>query len=942
MVVLCCAVCAQQRVPAQATQRLAWTTEEGLPQNSVHAVLQTRDGYLWVATEGGVARFNGVQFERIGTESERAFASNDACCLTETRDGALWIGTSDGLVRWSTGKFKRFDVGAVLATVAEPAGALLALTGRGLERLERGRSVAVALPDGAEATALGVQADGMPLIAAGAMLWRLGLNGFEAMGRLPAAPAEVLGDALGRVWLRTTAAVWMVQGGAQRQWRVGMELPGSRLLALERVGGGVLASTNRGVYRLQAEDAAVQALPQLEGTAILSATLDREGDTWFGTDTAGLVELRERPVGTLAALSADTVTSVVQGSDSALWVGTRDNGLKVLRAGEVTTPAGGLALQTILALAPDVAGGAWVGTPDGLYRFGAGQLRHVTSVNGLPEDFVRSLLADGNRSVWVGTRHGAAHWDGERVDRLITTADGLPSDVVGTMLRTRDGTLWFGTLHGLARMRGSSLQTVPLVGAAADDGVTALAEAPTGMLLVGTRTGALLLVGESGVRAVRLSGLRGEIDALLPDGLGNVWIRMAAGVARVEIQQLLRCGAVCAAPLRVYSTADGMPSVDATFDGHPSAWRAADGTLWFATRRGIARIDAAHLAVDRVPPPVVLERMQVDDLRLGAGASIPGLLRLGPGHRRFVFEYAGLSLRAPLQVQYRFKLEGFDRDWVEAGSRRSAEYTSLPAGAYRFLVEARTSDGVRSAAPAEMRLYIASPVYRRSWFYVCVALALAGVAYGIYRLRLRRVQREFAAVLSERNRIAREIHDTLAQDFVAVSLQLEVTSQLLKVNATEAAREQIDSTRLLVRDGIRDARESIWALRAGQTADGLPARLQALAEGKPAAVVQVAGAYRALASSVEKEMSRIAKEAVGNARNHAGATTIAVDLVYLEDAVLLTVRDDGAGFNVEQGRARVGHFGLRGMVERASAMGATLTVQSAPGDGTTVSFRLQG
>ena len=291
---------------------------------------------------------------------------------------------------------------------------------------------------------------------------------------------------------------------------------------------------------------------------------------------------------------------------------------------------------------------------------------------------------------------------------------------------------------------------------------------------------------------------------------------------------------------------------------------------------------------------------------------------------------------------YRFRLEGFDRDWTDAGNARSAEYTNLPAGDYRFVVEARNADGVSSAAPAMLVLHIDAPVYRRPWFYLLLAALLAATVYGVYRLRLRRVRGQFDAVLQERNRIAREIHDTLAQDFVAVSLQLEVTSQLLRGNATAAAQEQIDSTRLLVRDGIRDARESIWALRAGQTAAGLPARLQAIAGtgAEPPVTVTVTGAYRALAPSLEKEVLRIAKEAIGNARHHAQASSITASLVYLKDAVILTVRDDGAGFDVEQGAARTGHYGLRGMTERAASMGAVCSIQSGHGHGTTVTVHL--
>lgn len=957
---LLAALCAQsgaaQARALQPIQRQVWTTEDGLPQNSVHAVLQTADGYLWLATEGGVARFDGVRFLRFGTENEKAFSSNDTCCLVQTRDGSLWIGSADGVVRYRDGVFEavRGVAGGVLGMAASQDGSLLVLLPSGLQRVRSLQTVAVALPGDAEATALGTDggttAAGGPLVAAGATVYAERGGGFAPVATAAAAPIQVLRDGAGRLWERTRSAVRVSSAAGERRWALGRDLPGTRLESLSRTADGVLAGTNRGVFLLRVEaGVAVQPVEELAGSAVLYVFMDAEGDRWFGTDSTGLVVLRRRAIGSVPGLGSETVTSVTEASDAMLWVGTRDSGVRLLRGGRVVPPgfAGALASAVVLSLAAGSDGEMWVGTPEGLDHVSGTRVQHLSSADGLPDDFVRSLLVDRDESVWVGTRRGMAHLVDGLVVQVWTAVEGLPSEVIGAMLRASNGDLWIGTLRGLLRLRQGSLKRFGEPEGVRGSVVTALAETPDGVIWVGTRDGGLS--ARRGERFFAFQSpqlpvqLRAEVDALLPDGRGRLWLRNPLGVARVGVAELERCETqpACGVALRQYGTADGMTSVDSSSDGHPSAWRSRSGLLWFATRRGLSVVDAANFAENRVPPPVVIEQFLVDDHAL----PLQGAVRIGPGHRRFRVGYAGLSFAAPSQVLYRFKLEGFDRDWVEAGNRRTAEYTNLPPGRYRMLVEARNADGVRSAVPGELRFVIEPPVYRRWWFYALLVLLLGMAVYAVYYLRLRRVRREFAVTLNERNRIAREIHDTLAQDFVAVSLQLEVTSQLLKQSKVEAAREQVDTARQLVREGIREARESIWALRAGGAAESLPARLKTMTEqvqaGGPEGRFSVTGAYRALPAPVEKEMLRVAKEAFGNAAQHAEAAHIFVDLVYLEDAVRLQVRDDGAGFDLAQGSARVGHYGLRGMRERAGAIGAALEIKSAVGEGSSVTLLLR-
>ncbi len=377
--------------------------------------------------------------------------------------------------------------------------------------------------------------------------------------------------------------------------------------------------------------------------------------------------------------------------------------------------------------------------------------------------------------------------------------------------------------------------------------------------------------------------------------------------------------------------------------GHPAALRLGDGTLWFATLKGIARVDPEHMPVNGVPPDVVIEQVSVDDRPASA---VTGL-HISPGHSHYEFDYAGLSFVAPQKVKYRYELEGFDRGWVDAGTRRVAYYTNLPHGHYTFRVMARNNDGVWSKAAATAELTIEPHVYQTWWFRLLLVLALAGLGYAAWRRRLLRVEREFQAVLGERTRIAREIHDTLAQGFVAVSVQLELIAQLMHTSA-DAAREQLDRTRAMVKSSLDDARSSIWELRS-QTAEreDLAVRMLKMAEEVTARAgargrlqMQVSGTYHPLDPGVERELLRIAREAAVNAVRHGDPENIVLRLEFDANMFGMEIRDDGRGFEGTPPDGTRGHFGLTGMRERAASIGAEMTVESGAGQGTRVRVAL--
>jgi signal transduction histidine kinase len=288
-------------------------------------------------------------------------------------------------------------------------------------------------------------------------------------------------------------------------------------------------------------------------------------------------------------------------------------------------------------------------------------------------------------------------------------------------------------------------------------------------------------------------------------------------------------------------------------------------------------------------------------------------------------------------------LEGFDRDWTEAGARRTAYYTNIPPGRYTFRVQAANNDGVWNTEGAALAFELLPRFYQTVWFYLLLAASAASIIVLLLRRRLRVAQREFTAVLGERNRIAREIHDTLAQGYVGISVQLEVLAELLRHHKLEAAQEHLDTARGYVREGLADARQSIWALRSQDSAETtLPVRLRRMVEadcgGNLDCNFSIFGAYRPLPPGTEREILRVAQEAIHNVKKHAGAAHLLVQLEYGPAEIVLEVRDDGRGFTSTP-ESEPGHYGLTGMRERAAAIGAKLEVTSEPSQGTSVRLR---
>ncbi|WP_263368318.1 sensor histidine kinase [Edaphobacter bradus] len=952
LLTLLCSIAPCMETHGQGTGPLghqSWTTENGLPQNSVHQIFQTQDGYIWIATEGGAARFNGIDFKIFHHDDTPAFASDDVCCFAQARQpgSPLWIGTSDGLLQYSAGSFRRYTTSEglpsndFLSLATADDGSLYLLTSNGLAHFNGKNFTTISAPG--SASALVTSESGNPWLVTSSGPFELQPN--RALPHalplpLPAEPLQGAGTLPNHgAWLRTSTTITLLSDGHARTLTAGRDLPGTRIESFFADSRGLFwIGTNRGLFMLSNTAGQPILEPSLSANSILSLFEDREGNLWAGTETAGLFILRQQSFVTIPALSDQVITSITQCGDGALWAGTNGDGLDRWQNNAVQhlSTKNGLLSEIVLALAPGTQNSLWVGTPDGLNRIQGGHVEAFTSADGLPDDLIRSLLLDSDGTLWIGTRRGLAHWH-DNIFTTYTHANGLGSDLVGALVQphsSRD--LWISTLDGLSLLHNGAITTYTTRDGLSGNVITSLYEDPQGALWIGTKGNGLSVRIKGHITSLQRADLPQTIDSILGDG-SNLWLSSSRGIARVPQSQLIACAVSgsCDLHANIYGRSDGMPTEETTSIGHPAAWRTADGRLWFATRKGVAIADPLHLQENRIPPPVVIERFTVDDAELPVAQPIPY------GHSRFVFQYAGLSYTAPSRIRYRYILEGFDKQWTEAGTRRTAYYTSLPAGHYTFRVQAANNAGVWNETGAALSLSVRPPFYRTLWFILLAVTALIALGILLYRLHLRRLRSQFAAVLAERNRMAREIHDTLAQSFAGVSVQLELISQLLAQSHPSAASQQLDRTRAYVREGLAEARRSIWNLRAVTAQNTLPTRLTHLVEqsrAEPLAIqLNIGGTYRPLPPAVEDEVLRIAQEALINIQRHANATQAAIDLRYDTTRLHLSIADNGRGFSPATVHNN-GHFGLQGMRERAAQINAQCNIASSPGHGATVSL----
>jgi ligand-binding sensor domain-containing protein/signal transduction histidine kinase len=955
-----------------------WGPESGFPHGPVYSIEQTEDGYLWIGTEKGLVRFDGISFQVMESAAPQQPSLSHVLGLMADRNGGLWV-----RLRHPAITILRYD-GAIfrdaMMDFGRPQVSVSAIT-----RARDGAPLFWVLEG--EASAIVLRGNRFETVAAPANFSR-------------SAVLALAQTSNGDLWVGTRdAGLIRLSGG--RTYAVTDGLPDLKVNALvPTVNNQLWIGTDSGIARWDGRKLTRAGLPKsLDGVQALAINVDRDSNLWVGTNSKGL--LRINPQGTASfeepdQRATDAVTALFEDREGDLWVG-RASGLERLRDSAFVTYSlpEGLPSDGSNPVFADASGRVWFPpVTGGLWWFKDGQHGRVTN-DGLEQDVVYSIAGD-DQELWIGRQRGGLtrlRWErGSIAAKTYTHFDGLAQDSVFAVYRTRDGTVWAGTLSGGAtKLSGGRLSNYTIGDGLASNTVTSILETwdgamwfatpdglselekgrwrsytsrdglpsndvnclledSTGVLWTGTAAG-LAFRGDVGFQLPVKAppSLREQILGLAEDRFGSLWVATANHVLRVNRDRLLH-GALAEGDLREYGLADGLRGVEGV-KRHRSVMADSAGRIWFSLNRGISVVDPARLRSNSAPSIAHVETISADasHLRVQGAIHIPG------GHRRIVFGYTGLSLSVPERVRFRYRLDSFDPGWSEPLATREAVYTNLPPGSYRFRVIACNPNGVWSGKEAAVAFDVDPLLWQTWWFRasVLVACMIAGLA--LYRLRLhqltKRLNDRFEERLAERTRIAQELHDTLLQGFLSASMQVHVAADRLPPDSV--AKPTLTRALQLMGHVIEEGRNAVRGLRSSNSVSlGLeyafstvPQELVLHGEAvdQIGFRVVVEGQPRELRPLLRDEVYRIGREALVNAFRHAKAGRIELELKYSSHRLIILVRDDGCGIDTQTLKSgRDGHWGLLGMRERADRIGARLRVWSSPAAGTEIELVVPG
>jgi signal transduction histidine kinase/ligand-binding sensor domain-containing protein len=971
-ILLACCRCGFALNPAFDVSQYAhtsWKSRDGFP-GSIHAIVQTPDGYLWLGTEVGLLRYDGVRFVP-GLPPDQHLPSDVINRLLVSRDGTLWIGTWQGLASWKDGRLTQYPQlagGVIFRIIEDHEGTVWAGS--------------TSFPSPSNLCAFH--------------------NGNVKCSGVDNTPGNgVVGlyeDRKGNLWVGTVTGLWRWKPGPPEYFPLPGASGGISNIA-EDNDGSLLIFYRGAIVRLV--NGKLQTAYPLPGPGRASTSggnmlRDRDGGLWVSTGDRGLVYIHNGRIDVFAladGLSGDSVQALCEDREGNLWVGTM-TGLDRFRDTAVVTFSVHQGLRNFPggAFLIDRDGSIWLDAMEGLSKWKNGQTtiyrwrgRRVT------DSF--SLCQDHSGRVWVAGLDGVGYVENDRVIPI----DGVPGGFIFSSACGTAGNLWLADAqHGLGQLRGDrTFRQIPWIGLGHKSGAAALAADPAGGLWLGFADGALAFfkngkittqytsrdgLGQGGINTLQLDtdgtlwvGTKGGLSRLkngrvatltgknglpcdgidwsMEDDAHSFWLYTDCGLLRIARSEL---DAWASDPNRtvhvaVFDSSDGVHTRGVDPNYSPNVVRSPDGRVWFTTYDGLSRVaDPQHVPLNRLPPPVHIEMITADRKTYQTASS----LRLPPLVRDLEIDYTALSLVAPEKVRFKYKLEGRDRDWQDVGDRRQAFYTDLAPRKYRFRVIACNNNGVWNDAGASFAFTIDPAYYQTIWFRAFCVLAFLASLWLLYQLRIRQLQRELnagvEARVQERTRIARDLHDTLLQSLQGAVFQFQAARKLLLRNA-DNAMGVVDEAIEAAEASITEGRAAIHDLRPESSApldlpDLLNAAGRELAETQepntlvPNFRVTVEGKARRLTLPVQDEIYRIAREVIRNAFHHAAASLIEVEIRYDEDQLRLRIRDDGIGISPEILKAggRSGHWGIPGMRERAKRIASQLDFWSEQDAGTEV------
>lgn len=802
-----------------------WGARQGLPISSITIMAQTTDGYLWLGTQVGLVRFDGIGTASFNRRNTPGLPTSNVWALLGATSGELWIGLENGGVSiLRGGRFIPLDSDSledatVSALYEDATGAVWIGTEDGrvfrtvvgtVEPVSDQRGL------GAGIRAFAAAGDGAVWAATeGTGLWRLSPDGVlgnvTSRNGLPSDSLLSLADGRnGSLWIGTTAA------GAVRFRNNAFEVfTTDHGLAHNTINGIVVDddttvwfATQRGLSRFRSSDdiSTLAARRDLDTNIVKCLLEDQEGSLWIGTGGDGLGRLKDTPAATFTAgqgLDFEHVWTVLEDHRQDLWIGTAGGGLYRMRnerVGVVYTTENGLSSNMVYSLSETPDGDLWVGTRSGLNRIRNGSVQIYQVDDGLPDDFIRALFVDSGDRLWIGTRRGLAVFENERLTTY-GLGDGLSNEVIRYVLEGSDGTIWIGTSGGgLNRLRDGRFQTVSTEDELPTGYVFTIHEDATGVIWIGTNEGLGRIKDDRVDVLTKDNGLPDDfVYHLLEDDEGRLWASTNRGVVAMPIaslHQAIDSGGLIER-IRTFGTADGMLNVECNGGVQPAGWRDHDGRLWFPTVKGVVRVDPSLIRPNAIPPNVVIERVvaNTDTLDLVPGSPV----QMAPGTTRFELHYAALSLLDPTKVKYRYRLVGFDEDWTEAGPRRTAYYTNVPPGRYHFEVAGCNNDGVWSTRNAALEIEVLPTFLQTGWMlliYIGAAVAILAVIVMLRWRQLRRREAWLRDLVDER------------------TAQLEDANQMLEVLANQDPLTGIANRRHFMErfdcEWKRSTRSSSW------------------------------------------------------------------------------------------------------------------------------------